>query len=85
MLANQALYHLSHAFSPFYFSYFADRVSQFSPGTMDWPGPQSSYLCLLYSWNDRQVLVHLALLIKMKVSLFSRLPLNCHPLISTPK
>jgi hypothetical protein len=31
MLASQALYHLSHASSPFCFSYFSDRVSSFLP------------------------------------------------------
>jgi hypothetical protein len=49
MLARQAICHLSHTPSPFYFSYFPDRVWSFLTGAS--LGTQSSYLCFLSIWD----------------------------------
>jgi hypothetical protein len=43
--ARQTFYHLSHAPSPFCFSYFSDRVSHFCPG----PAWATFYLCFCVS------------------------------------
>jgi hypothetical protein len=51
MIANQALYHLSHTPALFCFSYFLHQVSHFSSG--DSLRPWSSYLCLPCNWDCR--------------------------------
>jgi hypothetical protein len=48
VLAGQAIYHLGNAPRPFVLSLFSDRVSQFWLANV---GLQSSYLCLLSSWD----------------------------------
>jgi hypothetical protein len=50
-LARQVLYHLSHASSPFCFSYFLDRVSCFLPAASF--KPWYSYPSFPHSWNYR--------------------------------
>jgi hypothetical protein len=46
ILAQHAFYHLSHAPTPFCFSYFSDRVLLFA-----WPCPRIVILLPMPSWN----------------------------------
>jgi hypothetical protein len=54
-LVRQALYHLNHNPMSFCIRYFSNRVSNLYLGL---PGPQSSYLCFLCSWDDRHMPPH---------------------------
>jgi hypothetical protein len=47
VLARQVLYHLSHALTPFYFSYLSDRVSHFFPRpALDYYDPSTHAFCI---------------------------------------
>jgi hypothetical protein len=56
MLAVQILYHLSHAPTPFCFSYFPDRVSCFLMGLMLDYDPSTQLHGFPHSWDYRNTL-----------------------------
>jgi hypothetical protein len=77
LLGRQVLYHLSHAPTPFHFSYLWNRVLYFCPGQA-WT--DSLLLSPLCSWDNRLVTPCTVLLIEMDLTEFlSALALKLNP------
>jgi hypothetical protein len=76
-LPGQVLYHLSHASSPFCFSYFSCSVSHLCLG---WSGPWSFFFFLPCSWDYRCVSSCAAYLLRWALANFLPvLPSNFDP------